>query len=197
MAEVLTTPAATPDKPAHADEVPLLEAVGITKLYGDFVANDTINLEIWPAEVHALLGENGAGKSTLVKMIYGLLQPSEGEFRWLGRPITLAGPAAARARGIGMVFQHFSLFEQLTVAENVALGFDHAPRTGLGERVAEVSRASGLPLAPRREVWRLSVGQRQRIEIVRCLLQDPRLLILDEPTSVLTPHEAEQLFKTL
>ena len=112
------------------DEVPLLEAIGITKLYGDFVANDSINLEIWPAEMHALLGENGAGKSTLVKMIYGLLQPTRGEFRWQGEPVVLAGPAAARARGIGMVFQHFSLFEQLTVAENVALGLDNAPLAG-------------------------------------------------------------------
>ena len=108
-----------------ADVVPLLEAVGITKLYGDFVANKDINLAIYPAEVHALLGENGAGKSTLVKMIYGLLQPSEGEFRWQGQPTVLKTPAAARALGVGMVFQHFCLFEQLTVAENVALGLDN------------------------------------------------------------------------
>jgi simple sugar transport system ATP-binding protein len=195
MADTIT--AAAPDKTAHADEVPLLEAVGITKLYGDFVANDNINIEIWPAEVHALLGENGAGKSTLVKMIYGLLQPTQGEFKWNGEPVVLSGPAAARARGIGMVFQHFSLFEQLTVAENVALGLDKAPLAGIDEKVAEVSRSYGLPLDPKREVWRLSVGERQRIEIVRCLLQDPKLLILDEPTSVLTPQEAEQLFRTL
>src|SRR6185295_1251115 len=107
------------DPMLEPDVVPLLEAVGITKLYGDFVANSGINLAIRPAEVHALLGENGAGKSTLVKMIYGLLQPSAGELFWQGRPIVLNGPAAARALGIGMVFQHFSLFEQLTVAENV------------------------------------------------------------------------------
>src|SRR5436853_1323961 len=192
----LATPPAS-DKPVQPDEVPLLEAVGIGKLYGDFVANDGINLEIWPAEVHALLGENGAGKSTLVKMIYGLLQPSAGEFRWQGEPVVLSGPAVARARGIGMVFQHFSLFEQLTVAENVALGLDSAALAGIDERVTEVSRNYGLPLDPKREVWRLSVGERQRIEIVRCLLQDPKLLILDEPTSVLTPQEAEQLFRTL
>ena len=196
MADAALAPAAAPDRTVHPDEIPLLEAVGITKLYGDFVANDNINIEIWPAEVHALLGENGAGKSTLVKMIYGLLQPSGGEFRWQGEPVVLAGPAAARARGIGMVFQHFSLFEQLTVAENVALGLD-TPLAGIDGKVAEVSRAYGLPLEPRREVWRLSVGERQRIEIVRCLLQDPKLLILDEPTSVLTPQEAEQLFRTL
>jgi simple sugar transport system ATP-binding protein len=197
MADAALAIAPAPDKPVQPDELPLLEAVRISKLYGDFVANDNINLEIWPAEVHALLGENGAGKSTLVKMIYGLLQPSAGEFRWQGQPIAFSGPAAARARGIGMVFQHFSLFEQLTVAENVALGLDTAALAGIDERVAEVSRNYGLPLDPKREVWRLSVGERQRIEIVRCLLQDPKLLILDEPTSVLTPQEAEQLFRTL
>src|ERR1041385_6162992 len=197
MAEAALAIAPGPDRPPQPDELPLLEAAGITKLYGDFVANDTINLEIWPAEVHALLGENGAGKSTLVKMIYGLLQPTAGEFRWQGQPIVLSGPAVARARRIGMVFQHFSLFEQLTVAENVALGLDKTPLTGIEDRVAQVSKSYGLPLDPRREVWRLSVGERQRIEIVRCLLQDPKLLILDEPTSVLTPQEAEQLFRTL
>src|SRR5881394_3878089 len=197
MADAALAAAPALEIPVQPDELPLLEAVGISKLYGDFVANDEINLEIWPAEVHALLGENGAGKSTLVKMIYGLLQPTRGEFKWQGEPVVLAGPAVARARGIGMVFQHFSLFEQLTVAENVALGLDNAALAGLDNRVAEVSRNYGLPLDPQREVWRLSVGERQRIEIVRCLLQDPKLLILDEPTSVLTPQEAEQLFRTL
>jgi simple sugar transport system ATP-binding protein len=197
MSDTIAADASAPEKPPHADEIPLLEAVGISKRYGDFTANDNINLEIWPTEVHALLGENGAGKSTLVKMIYGLLQPSAGEFKWNGEPAVLASPHVARARGIGMVFQHFSLFEQLTVAENVALGLDGAPLAGIDEKVAEVSRAYGLPLEPKREVWRLSVGERQRIEIVRCLLQDPKLLILDEPTSVLTPQEAEQLFRTL
>ena len=192
------TAATAPGRPVQPEgQVPLLEAVGIVKRYGDFTANDNINLQIWPTEVHALLGENGAGKSTLVKMIYGLLQPTAGEFKWMGEPIVLSGPASARARGIGMVFQHFSLFEQLTVAENVALGLDTAPLAGIDERVAEVSRAYGLPLDPKREVWRLSVGERQRIEIVRCLLQNPKLLILDEPTSVLTPQEVEQLFRTL
>src|ERR1041384_6450514 len=151
MADAALAVVPAPDRPIQPDEVPLLEAVGISKLYGDFVANDSINLEVWPAEVHALLGENGAGKSTLVKMIYGLLQPSAGEFRWYGEPMVLPAPPAARARGIGMVFQHFSLFEQLTVAENVALGLGNAPLTGLDERVAEVSRNYGLPLDPRRE----------------------------------------------
>ncbi len=186
------------DAPAATVTTPLLEAVGIGKSFGELRANDGIDLAIRPREIHALLGENGAGKSTLVKIFYGLLQPSEGELRFEGRPIELRNPAQARALGIGMVFQHFSLFEQLTVAENVALGLDPStPLAGLTERVAEVSRAYGLALEPRREVWRLSVGERQRIEIVRCLLQNPKLLILDEPTSVLTPPEAEELFKTL
>src|SRR6185436_83184 len=176
---------------------PLLEAIGITKRFGDFVANDRIDLALRAAEIHALLGENGAGKSTLGKIIYGLMQPNEGELRWQGQPITLAGPAQARAQGIGMVFQHFSLFENLTVAENVALGLPAENFQDVADRVAGVSRQYGLPLEPKREVWRLSVGERQRIEIVRCLLQDPKLLILDEPTSVLTPQEAEQLFRTL
>ncbi|MCC5985359.1 MAG: ABC transporter ATP-binding protein [Rhodobacteraceae bacterium] len=151
-----------------------------------------------PGEIHALLGENGAGKSTLVKMLYGLLVPDGGRILWRGEPVTLANPRAARALGIGMVFQHFSLFDAMTVAENVGLALDEAePLRDVAERLREVSRAYGLPLEPGREVWRLSVGERQRIEIVRCLMQDPHLLILDEPTSVLTPQETEGLFETL
>ena len=177
---------------------PLLQAIGITKRYGSFLANDGIDLDLYPAEIHALLGENGAGKSTLVKAMYGLIQPSEGELRWMGRKIVLAGPSEARALGIGMVFQHFSLFENLTVAENVALGL--APTESfksISERLEETARVYGLPLEPKREVWRLSVGERQRIEIVRMLMQNPKLLILDEPTAVLTPQEADQLFVVL
>ena len=171
---------------------PLLQARGITKRYGTLLANDAIDLDLWPAEIHALLGENGAGKSTLVKAIYGLIQPTSGEFRWMGEKIELAGPAQARALGIGMVFQHFSLFENLTVAENVALGVPPTESfASIFARLADVSRAYGLPLEPRREVWRLSVGERQRIEIVRALMQHPKLLILDEPTAVLTPQEAD------
>jgi len=175
-----------------------LSAVHITKRFGSFTANDGIDLDLIPAEIHALLGENGAGKSTLVKIIYGLLQPSSGDILWVGRKVTLAGPSAARALGIGMVFQHFSLFENLTVAENVALGLDGAePFAAMAKRLAALSQDYGLPLEPHREVWRLSVGERQRIEIVRALMQNPKLLILDEPTSVLTPQETDQLFITL
>ena len=179
-------------------QLPLIQANGIVKRFGSLVANDHVNLAVADREVHALLGENGAGKSTLVKILYGLLQPTEGTLHWQGQPITLRNPAEARRRGIGMVFQHFSLFDALTVAENVALALDgDEPVQTVSARLSEVSRAYGLPLEPGREVWRLSVGERQRIEIVRCLMQNPKLLILDEPTSVLTPQEAEGLFATL
>ncbi len=187
--------------PAPADPNtthPLLQAIGLTKRYGDFLANDKIDLEVVPREIHALLGENGAGKSTLVKTIYGLVQPSAGELRWQGAPIRLSGPAEARSLGIGMVFQHFSLFDNLTVAENVALGLDgKEPLKAITARLADVARDYGLPLDPKREVWQLSVGERQRIEIVRALMQNPKFLILDEPTAVLTPQEADQLFVVL
>src|SRR5471032_1485487 len=179
-------------------QTPLLQTIGLTKRYGSFLANDSIDIDIWPEQIHALLGENGAGKSTLVKTIYGLIQPSEGEMRWQGEKMELAGPSEARARGIGMVFQHFSLFDNLTVAENVALGLDGKESfKDMSARLEEVSNVYGLPLDPKREVWRLSVGERQRIEIVRALMQNPKLLILDEPTAVLTPQEADQLFIVL
>jgi simple sugar transport system ATP-binding protein len=179
-------------------KTPLLQTIGLTKRYGTFFANDSIDIEIWPQQIHALLGENGAGKSTLVKTIYGLIQPSEGEMRWEGQRMVLSGPSEARERGIGMVFQHFSLFDNLTVAENVALGLDGKESfKDMSARLEQVSRVYGLPLDPRREVWQLSVGERQRIEIVRALMQNPKFLILDEPTAVLTPQEADQLFIVL
>ena len=176
----------------------LLEARGIVKSFGGPVANDRIDLAIRAGEIHALLGENGAGKSTLVKILYGSLQPDAGSVRWDGRPAAPGNPAEARALGIGMVFQHFSLFEGLTVAENIALALppDAAGR-GLAGTIRAVSQSYGLPLDPAARVAGLPVGVRQRIEIVRCLLQRPRLLIMDEPTSVLTPQEAERLFETL
>ncbi len=177
---------------------PILELEGISKRFPMTVANDGISLAIQPGEIHALLGENGAGKSTLVKIIYGVLHPDAGEIRWNGARISIANPAAARALGIGMVFQHFSVFEALTVAENIALGLnDKQQRKGLRERIAKVSEDYGLKLDPDATVHHLSVGERQRVEIVRCLLQNPKLLIMDEPTSVLTPQEIERLFATL
>jgi ABC-type uncharacterized transport system ATPase subunit len=179
-------------------ETPLLQAIGITKRYGTFLANDSIDIELYAGQIHALLGENGAGKSTLVKMMYGLIQPSAGELRWMNQNVVLSGPSAARAQGVGMVFQHFSLFDNLTVAENVALGLDGKESfADMSARLAQVSNDYGLPLDPKRDVWRLSVGERQRIEIVRALMQNPKLLILDEPTAVLTPQEADQLFIVL
>jgi simple sugar transport system ATP-binding protein len=188
---------ATP-KAGSERSAPLLSAVSISKRYGDFFANDGINLDLYPAEIHALLGENGAGKSTLVKIMYGVIQPSAGELRWMGQKVVLTGPSAARELGIGMVFQHFTLFENLNVAENVALGLPPTDSfAAISERLEETARVYGLPLDPKREVWQLSVGERQRIEIVRALMQNPKLLILDEPTSVLTPQEADQLFVVL
>ncbi len=185
-----------------SDEVstapPRLEVRGVTKQFPGVLANDHVHFAVDPGEIHALLGENGAGKSTLVKMIYGVLHPDEGTIHWNGEQVTVTDPRTARHLGIGMVFQHFSLFEPMTVLENIALGMDDpGDLRALAERVSEVSRAYGLPLDPRRDVYTLSVGERQRIEIVRCLLQDPKLLIMDEPTSVLTPQEVERLFETL
>ncbi len=151
-----------------------------------------------PGEIHALLGENGAGKSTLVKMIYGIMQPDAGEIRWNGEPCCVANPKAARKLGIGMVFQHFSLFEAMTVLENIALGMDaKVPQRELEAKIRAVMEQYGLRLDPHRIVADLSVGERQRIEIVRALLLNPTLLIMDEPTSVLTPQEVEQLFVVL
>jgi general nucleoside transport system ATP-binding protein len=178
---------------------PRLELRGISKRYpGGVLANDDVGFAVMPGEIHALLGENGAGKSTLVKIIYGVLQGDSGSIRWNGREVAIASPKEARRLGIGMVFQHFSLFEAMTVLENVALGVDDAgDLRALADRIIGISRTYGLRLDPKRHVHALSVGERQRIEIVRCLLQSPKLLIMDEPTSVLTPQEVERLFATL
>ncbi len=177
---------------------PLLSIQGLTKAYPGVVANDTVSFDIGEGEVHALLGENGAGKSTLVKMIYGLVKPDSGEMVLRGQSYAPTEPRAARADGITMVFQHFSLFEALDVAENIALGMENPPpMRDLATRIRDVSESYGLPLDPYRKVGDLSAGERQRVEIIRCLLQDPKLLIMDEPTSVLTPQEVEILFQTL
>ncbi len=176
----------------------LLSIRGLTKAYPGVVANNDVSFDIGVGEVHALLGENGAGKSTLVKMIYGLVKPDTGEMVLRGQPFAPPEPRAARADGIAMVFQHFSLFDALNVAENIALGMETPPpMRDLAARIREVSETYGLPLDPFRTVGDLSAGERQRVEIIRCLLQDPKLLIMDEPTSVLTPQEVEILFQTL
>ncbi len=185
-------------EPAHSASPPRLELREITKRFPGVVANDRVSFKVAPGEVHALLGENGAGKSTIVKIIYGVLHADEGSMLWEGQPVRVADPHAARALGVGMVFQHFSLFEAMTVLENIALGVDDVTdMRALAKKIEQVSHAYGLPLDPSREVHTLSVGERQRIEIVRCLLQSPKLLIMDEPTSVLTPQEVERLFETL
>nr|WP_322104147.1 ABC transporter ATP-binding protein [Paraburkholderia sp. J41] len=183
---------------ARANGVPRLALTGITKQYPAVRANDDVTLTVAPGEIHALLGENGAGKSTLMKIVYGAVRPDAGEIRWEGQPVEIASPAAARKLGIGMVFQHFSLFETLTVGENIALSLDEPfDLKALAARIREVSGQYGLDVDPQRHVHSLTVGERQRVEIVRCLLQNPRLLIMDEPTSVLTPQAVRKLFGTL
>jgi general nucleoside transport system ATP-binding protein len=175
-----------------------LELRGIRKVYPRVVANDGIDMTVMPGEIHAVLGENGAGKSTLMKIVCGVTPPTAGEMLWEGAAVVPDNPAHARSLGIGMVFQHFSLFETLTVVQNVALTMVGAPDLGLlSRRIAAVAERYGLPVDPRRLVHALSVGERQRVEIIRCLLQAPRLLIMDEPTSVLAPQAVGRLFATL
>lgn len=177
-----------------------LSLQGIWKRYPGCIANQDIHIQVSSGQVHALLGENGAGKSTLMKIIYGVVKPDAGSFLWEGSEIQVSGPAHARKLGIGMVFQHFSLFETLTVAENISLSLpkeQSKDMAALSQRIRDVSSYYGMALDPERYVHTLSVGEQQRVEIIRCLLQDIKLLILDEPTSVLTPQEVTGLFKTL
>lgn len=183
----------TPNQP------PRLVMKSITKQYPGCLANDAVDLEIAGGEIHALLGENGAGKSTLMKIIYGVVKPDSGEVYWEGERVQIKDPAHARRLGVGMVFQHFSLFETLTITENIALalGDEAGDLKALADKIRTVSKRYGMALNPDRHVHSLSVGERQRVEIVRCLVQDIKLLILDEPTSVLTPQEVDTLFITL
>jgi len=175
-----------------------LQLIDISKQYPAVKANDRVNLRVKPGEIHAVLGENGAGKSTLMKMIYGAVRPDEGEIRWNGHAVQVASPAQARQLGISMVYQHFSLFDTLTAAENVWLGLARSlSLADVTQRITKVAQEYGLDVEPLRPVHTLSVGERQRVEIVRALLTDPKLLILDEPTSVLTPQAVERLFVTL
>ena len=175
-----------------------LQLTGITKRYPGVVANDGVSLTVQPGEIHAVLGENGAGKSTLMKIIYGATKPDAGEVRFDGQPVHIANPQQARALGIAMVFQHFSLFETLSVAENVWLGLDKSLSLAeVTRRIEQTAAAYGLDTDPARPVHTLGVGEMQRVEIIRALLTRPRLLILDEPTSVLTPQAVDKLFVTL
>ena len=184
---------------AEVSQSPLLAALGITKRFGSFTANDNVSLELNPGEVHALLGENGAGKSTLVKMLYGLLAPTDGEIHWQGAPITLRQsqrrPRARHRHGVPA----FLAVRQSDGRRQYRAGHAAGP-TGSTKCPTGSTRfraPTAWALSRSRPVWSLSAGERQRIEIARCLLQDPKVLILDEPTSVLTPQEAEKLFETL
>jgi simple sugar transport system ATP-binding protein len=180
----------------------MLEMKGITKRFPGVLANDRVDFDLYAGEVHTLLGENGAGKSTLMKVLYGLYQAEEGEISLHGEPIRITDPTVAIEHHIGMIHQHFMLVETLTVAENVALGLpsSRGAVTDLdvvSERITELGREFGLEIDPSAMVWQLAVGQKQRVEIIKALYRDARLLILDEPTAVLTPQEVEQLFATL
>ena len=177
---------------------PLLNLQGITKRYPGVVANDGVSLVVEPSQIHAVLGENGAGKSTLMKVIYGVVQPDEGRIEFQGQAVQVRNPQFARELGISMVFQHFSLFDTLTVAHNVWLGLDSKlPLSDTRARIVQIASDYGLDIDPDRPVHTLSVGEKQRVEIIRALLGQPRLLILDEPTSVLTPQAVEKLFVVL
>ena len=175
-----------------------LELRAVTKRYPGTVANDSVSLGVAAGEIHAVLGENGAGKSTLMKIIYGAIQADAGDILWHGDKVTIASPAAARRLGIGMVYQHFSLFETVSVVENIAVAIEGTfALPALAARISELGERYGLPVDPHRLLHHLSVGERQRVEILRCLLLNPKLLILDEPTSVLTPQAVGRLFEVL
>ncbi|MEJ8826165.1 ABC transporter ATP-binding protein [Variovorax humicola] len=175
-----------------------LQLAHITKRYPAVVANSDVSLVVQPGETHAVLGENGAGKSTLMKIIYGSVKPDEGTVSFNGQPVNIRNPQEARALGISMVFQHFSLFDTLTVAENVWLGLDKSLALAeVARRVEAKASEYGLDMDPSRPVHTLSVGEMQRVEIIRALLTNPKLLILDEPTSVLTPQAVQKLFVVL
>jgi general nucleoside transport system ATP-binding protein len=181
-----------------APSTPRLQLAHIRKSYPAVVANDDVSLTVQPGEIHAVLGENGAGKSTLMKIIYGAVQPDAGSMAFDGKPVAIKNPVDARSLGIAMVFQHFSLFETISVAENVWLGLSKSlSLVEVQQKITAKAAQYGLDIDPLRPVHTLSVGERQRVEIVRALLTEPRLLILDEPTSVLTPQAVEKLFDTL
>jgi general nucleoside transport system ATP-binding protein len=179
-----------------------VELVGVTKRFGSFVANDGVSLSVRRGEIHAVVGENGAGKTTLMNILYGLLQPDDGEIRIAGKSVVIANPAAAIAAGVGMVHQHFKLTPSLSVADNVFLGME-IRRNGLIDHAAQIAKTRalserfGLAVDPTERVSLLSVGVEQRIEILKALARGASTIILDEPTAVLTPQESRELFQTL
>jgi len=196
--------ATTPGSASESDgePTPMLVMRGITKRFPGVLANDRVDFEVREGEVHTLLGENGAGKSTLMRVLYGLYQAEEGEILLHGERVAISSPSVAIKHGIGMIHQHFMLVNTLSVAENVALGMrsTRRPLTDLdavSRRIAELSERYGLRVDPQALVWQLSVGERQRVEIIKALYRDVSLLILDEPTAVLTPQEVDDLFSVL
>src|SRR5262245_51419741 len=201
----MTAAATEGSPPAATRAATVIECRGITRRYPGVTANDGVDLSVREGEVHAVVGENGAGKSTLMKMLYGLEQPDEGEILVRGKPERIDSPRRAIELGIGMVHQHFMLVDDFTVAENVVLGAE--PRQGVGRRfldlgkavreVGELGRRFGTPLDPNRRVEELSVGQQQRVEILKVLYRGADILILDEPTAVLVPQEIEELFENI
>lgn len=182
---------------------PVVQMRGITKKFGDFTANDSIDLTVHQGEIHALLGENGAGKTTLMKVLYGLLQPNEGDILVRGERVEMENPNVAIGKGIGMVHQHFMLVQPFTVAENIILGRETVRGAGVLDRaravedVEELSRRYGLKVDPNRKIQDISVGMQQRVEILKALYRGADILILDEPTAVLTPQEIEELVKIM
>ena len=179
-----------------------MEMINITKRFPGVIANSHVNFDVRSGEVHALLGENGAGKSTLMKILYGLYQPEEGEIRLDSSPVTIHSPVDSIGLGIGMIHQHFMLVESLTVAENVALGLPSSrglltDLDKVSERIVELAKIYGLGVDPDAYIWQLAVGQQQRVEIIKALYRGAALLILDEPTAVLTPQEVDEFFVTM
>src|SRR6476620_4776838 len=179
---------------------PALEMRGITKRYPGVVANDGIDLDVRPGEIHALLGEHGAGQTTLMNILYGLATPNEGQILLDGKPVTISGPSDASARGINMVHQHFMLVPVFTVAENILLGVEtmagpiFLDTNEARRRILDLGTRFGFEIDPDVKVGDLSVGWQQRVEILKALYRNARVLVLDEPTAVLTPQETEEIF---